>query len=107
MFSYDLTNDTNAPPSYRPDLKDVIEQWIASVPESEWAYFVGFRVGCRGQFIAKFMKAPTRGGALRLVTFTIDHNRSEMCTDSHMWHEDSTQLQYYAADLTTAVDTFA
>ncbi|MES2384497.1 MAG: hypothetical protein V4593_08105 [Pseudomonadota bacterium] len=105
MYDYTLTDD-NAPPSYRPDLKTVIEHWIASVPESDWAYFVGFRVGCRGQFVAKFMKAPTRGGPLRLVTFTVDHNHSSMATSDHLWHEPAT-VKYTSANLTMAVDTVA
>lgn len=102
MFSYaaDTTNHT----CYRPDLKNVIEKWIASVPESDWAYFVGFRVGTRGEFVAKFMKAPTRGGALRLVTFTVDHNYAEMVNDSgHLWY-DKVPVSYTSANLTMAVD---
>lgn len=86
---------------YRPDLLSVITRWLKYVPESEWQHFVGFRVGERGEFIAKFMKAPTHGGALRLVTCTIDHNYSEMRTDTGVWYDS----QPTSENLATAVDS--
>jgi hypothetical protein len=89
---------------YRPDLLPLITLWLASVPESEWQYFVGFRVGDRGEFIAKFMKAPTGCDYLRVVTFVVDHDYNEMHTDTGLlW--DNGPARFNAADLTLAVDT--
>jgi hypothetical protein len=103
MYSYE--SDSDRPRTYRPDLLPIITKWLALVPESEWQYFVGFRVGTCGEFIAKFMKQPTRGGPLRLVTCVVDHDRSEMRTDTGVWIEDA-PVRLTAANLTLAVDTF-
>jgi hypothetical protein len=118
MYTYDLDatdHYTNASTgervsyarhrSYRPDLLPVVMRWLSYVPESEWQHFVGFRVGDRGQFIAKFMKAPTQGGALRLITFTVDHNFSEMRTNTGRWW-DAVPVAPTTANLQLAADTF-
>jgi hypothetical protein len=107
MFTYDLNaTDAGLPRHrcYRPDLQQLIARWLSYVPESEWQYFVGFRVGQRGEFIAKFMKAPTHGGALRLVTCTVDHNYSEMRTDTGVWY-DSQPVRLTSENLAMAVDS--
>ncbi len=85
MFSY--TDETRHIASYRPDLHELIAKWLAYVPAEVWQHFVHFQVGARGQFIAKFMKAPDVGGPLRVVTFTLDHNRCTMATKHGMWHD--------------------
>lgn len=99
MYAY--AKDSENYRTYRPDLLPVITRWLSYVPESEWQHFVGFRVGQHGEFIAKFMKSPTRGGPLRLVTCTIDHNYSELRTDTGVW------VDYKPACLTTAKLTLA
>lgn len=103
MYNYE--NDTGRGRTYRPDLLPLITAWLAAVPESDWQYFVGFRVGTYGEFIAKFMKSPTRGGPLRLVTFVLDHDCGDMHTDTHVWFDRQPQM-YSSRDLTLAVDTF-
>lgn len=90
--------------TYRPDLIPVITRWLQFVPASEWQHFVQFAVGDRGEFIAKFMKSPTRGGPLRLITFTVDHNYSEMRTDTGLWW-DEVPVALTSANLTLAADT--
>lgn len=89
---------------YRPDLVPVIGRWLRLVPANEWQHFVQFAVGQQGEFIAKFMKSPTRGGPLRLVTITVDHNYSEMRTDTGVWYE-YRPVRLTSANLTLAVDT--
>lgn len=101
-YERDATNDHAR--CYRPDLLPVITRWLSYVPESEWQHFVAFRVGEHGEFVAKFMKQPTRGGPLRLVTFIVDHDRSEMRTDTGVWF-DCEPVRLTAANLTLAVDT--
>lgn len=88
---------------YRPDLLPVIEHWLQAVPANEWQHFVQFSVGDSGEFVAKFMKAPTRGGPLRLITFTVDHNYSEMRTDVGLWW-DEVPVQPTAANFQLAAD---
>lgn len=102
---YEYHRDSDNYRCYRPDLLPVITRWLQYVPENEWRHFVGFRVGERGEFIAKFMKSPTRGGPLRLVTCTIDHDYSEMRTDTGVWY-DSEPVRLTSANLQLAADTF-
>lgn len=104
MMMYEYASDSTNIRTYRPDLLPVITRWLSYVPESEWQHFVAFRVGQRGEFIAKFMKQPTQGGPLRLVTFIVDHDRSEMRTDTGVWF-DKEPVCLTAANLTLAVDT--
>jgi hypothetical protein len=102
---YEYETDTGRGHCYRPDLLPLITKWLAGVPESDWQYFVGFRVGYHGEFVAKFMKSPTQGGALRLITFTLDHNYSEMRTDTCAWWDDE-PVEYTSRNLTMAADTY-
>jgi hypothetical protein len=102
MYNYDERSDR--PRTYRPDLLPVITKWLTLVPDTAWQYFVGFRVGQRGEFVAKFMKEPTRGGAMRLVTFTLDHHMSSMTTDTCRWSHPA-PVRLTLENLNRAVDT--
>jgi hypothetical protein len=86
LFKY--TDETRHIASYRPDLHALISKWLAYVPAEVWPFFVAFRVGEHGEFIAKFMKAPDVGGPLRVITFTLDHHMCTMATDrGAMWRQ--------------------
>ncbi len=103
-FMYDYAPDTGRHHSYRPDLTSLVLEWLGTVPPDQWAFFAGFRVGPRGQFVAKFMKQPARGGPARLVTFMVDHNHSSMRTDTDVWY-DKCPIKFNPANLELAVNT--
>lgn len=103
MFNY--AKDSDNAPTYRPDLLPVITRWLALVPAGAWQYFVGFRVGLQGEFIAKFMVPTDQDGTLRAVRITVDHHECVMSTDTHLWIEPR-PVQLTVADLHNAANTF-
>lgn len=105
MFTYEA--DTDNARSYRPDLHTLIQRWLSGVPREAWQYFVAFRVGDKGEFVAKFMKAADGddSGHLRPIYVVIDHGKTLIYTDTHWFSEPCTTLLSMRA-LSRAANTF-
>jgi hypothetical protein len=103
MYNYETKSTRHR--TYRPDVLPLITEWLATVPADAWEYFVAFRVGDHGEFVAKFMKQPTRGGPLRLVTYTLDHNKSAITTDCGVWVA-SKPVSFVLGEFEHAINTF-
>lgn len=103
MYTYESNSDRAR--TYRPDVLPLITKWLKTVPPAAWEFFVAFRVGDRGEFVAKFMKQPTRGGELRVITCTLDHNKATMETDCGVWTARE-PVAFTLGELDRAVNTF-